>query len=46
MNDRLMTLRRKANAKPPLMLVIGWTVVTIAIWVAVNNAAGRLVWLW
>jgi hypothetical protein len=39
-------LRRKATARPPLLLVLASVASTIVIWVAIYLHAGRTIWFW
>jgi hypothetical protein len=44
--DIFKRLRRKAIARPPLLLVLASAVSTIAIWIAIYLLAGRIIWFW
>ncbi|MCJ2140770.1 hypothetical protein [Methylobacterium sp. E-066] len=46
MTDALTQLHRKSGSKPPLSLVVGAHITTIAVWIAVYTVAGGPIWLW
>ncbi|MBN4096728.1 MULTISPECIES: hypothetical protein [Methylobacterium] len=46
MNTVLTLLRSQPGTKPPLLLVITWSLVAAGLWILINGYAGRLVWWW
>lgn len=45
-NTVLTLLRSQPDTKPPLLLVITWSLVAAGLWILINRYAGRLVWWW
>jgi len=45
-NTVLAHLRRQPGSKPPLLLVITWSLIAAGLWILINSLAGRVVWWW